>query len=154
MNLPKGITGFTRYTDPPLPSTDEQVFRTVCHAVALALNGDVDYVEPVAKHREKNFSIVTIATHDQHVSVLLHAHYPYLAFASPLSRDQNAISFVDWPAGSNEFRRRSDYTILTTQELATPFSQTDTSSLADAEREQIKYWRPKTVGEIIFNFWD
>ena len=26
--------------------------------------------------------------------------------------------------------------------------------LSKAELEQIKYWKPNTVGDIIFNFWD
>ena len=154
MNLATGITGFRHYTDPELPTTDERAFFMHCHAVAHALHGDVQYVEPVAKLREKNFSIVTVRIPNHQTSVILNAHYPYLAFASGLSRGNNSISFIDWTAGATEFKRLSYYTTLTTEELGQPLSQIDTSPLADAELEQIKYWRPQTVGELVFNFWD
>lgn len=27
-------------------------------------------------------------------------------------------------------------------------------ALAPAEQEQLRYWQPNTIGEILFNFWD
>jgi hypothetical protein len=30
----------------------------------------------------------------------------------------------------------------------------DTSALTTAEREQIRHWRPNTVGEVLFDSWD
>ncbi len=143
-----------QFTDPNLPTTDERAFHTVCRAVARSLDGDIHYMEPVAEHREKNFSIVTITVRNILTSVVLNGNYPYLAFASSILRDANSISFIEWPAGAAKFRQCSDYTILAVEELAKPYSQVDISLLADAEVEQIKYWHPQTAGQVIFNFWD
>jgi hypothetical protein len=35
-----------------------------------------------------------------------------------------------------------------------PLRCVDISQLNRAERDQIDYWRPDTLGELLFNFWD
>ena len=38
--------------------------------------------------------------------------------------------------------------------LRKPVTPDDCLQLSRAECEQIRYWRPRTVGEVLFNFWD
>lgn len=38
--------------------------------------------------------------------------------------------------------------------LRSPFTTADTSALAEAERDQIDYWQPQTIGAAVFNMWD
>ncbi len=154
MILNRGITGFILSGDPPLATTDERAFFSVCQTVALALNGNIESFEPPSKYREKSFSIATLKLADQSLSIILHANFPYVAFAQPILRDQTSISFVDYPEAELEFQRFADYTILTAEELGTPVWQVDLSNLGEAELEQIEYWKPETVGELVFNFWD
>ena len=154
MHIARGTTGFRASTDFPLSVMDEQAFQVLCHMVAIELNGRVDYAERLGEYREKNFSLVTLTVHNTDISVMLNVHCPYLAFALPVSRNHNTLSFIDWPVGTESFNRYGDYTILTYQQLSKPFVECDISSLADAEHDQVKYWRPQTVGELIFNFWD
>jgi hypothetical protein len=35
-----------------------------------------------------------------------------------------------------------------------PLVQVDLSALDRNEHREIKYWKPETVGELLFNFWD
>jgi len=47
------------------------------------------------------------------------------------------------------------YRVLNTDELNIPLSIESISNTLDkVEIEQIDYWRPKTIGEVIFNYWD
>ena len=49
------------------------------------------------------------------------------------------------------------FQILTKQELDVPWVWTErdlTSSLSPHHIRNISYWKPHTVGEVIFNFWD
>ncbi|MEU9235979.1 hypothetical protein [Streptomyces subrutilus] len=46
------------------------------------------------------------------------------------------------------------FRLLDIEELNTPLASADTSELAEAERKQVGYWRPGTVGELMFNWWD
>lgn len=152
MQLPKGITGFWEQADPP--RTDERAFRAVCHAVALTGQGQVESFDSVSGQVARNFSVATLSFSSSRVAVLLHAHFPWIAFAEPLLDHSSTISFIDWPAGVEQFRSCSEYTILTRQRLLEPVSKQDTSKLAAAELKEMKYWRPATLGEVVFNFWD
>jgi hypothetical protein len=44
--------------------------------------------------------------------------------------------------------------VMTVQELHTPAAVVDLSELSRAERDQINYWKPATLGDLLFNFWD
>jgi hypothetical protein len=45
-------------------------------------------------------------------------------------------------------------TIATLEELSRPIAKTDLDQLDRAEIEQVKYWKPHTIGELAFNWWD
>jgi hypothetical protein len=44
--------------------------------------------------------------------------------------------------------------VLTTAELDLPIDRFDLTALGRAERAQIRYWQPATVGDLLFNEWD
>lgn len=48
----------------------------------------------------------------------------------------------------------SPFQVLTSSDLELPLGAADTSALDDAEHREIAYWRPETVGELLFNYWD
>lgn len=68
--------------------------------------------------------------------------------------------------GSTDFRAGGDasrhpaldgnkgFTVLSPQLLRSPFSGVDASALSAVEWKQIGYWRPQTVGAVLFNSWD
>ena len=39
-------------------------------------------------------------------------------------------------------------------ELSRTITKSDLSLLDRAEIEQVKYWKPATIGELAFNWWD
>jgi hypothetical protein len=60
--------------------------------------------------------------------------------------------FLDVPVLATKYN--DYYTVLTKEYLDTPISLKHLSTLSKAELKQISYWKPLTVGEVIFNHWD
>ncbi|MCM3588398.1 hypothetical protein M3182_22225 [Mesobacillus maritimus] len=84
--------------------------------------------------------------------ILLNEYYPYLAFASVV--EFGNIQFIDNPTLCASFSPY--YQVLGTKELHAPFNQdlVNQSELNVAEKKQLQYWKPETIGQIIFNYWD
>ncbi len=40
------------------------------------------------------------------------------------------------------------------KECNEPISNDHLSSLAELEKKEFAYWKPKKVGDIVFNYWD
>ena len=147
MILPRGITGFGSInTDPPL-FLDEKAFCRMCHALAQENGGAVTEVDTDTAIR--NFYSAKLSRYDQSVFLLQNIHYPYAAFAQREASGRFVlISQPEWlqlPEGSVRF--------LSPSELTRDWHDL-CGELSPEELEQIHYWNPQTVGEIVFNTWD
>lgn len=149
MKLQPGATGFHA---PPGDQADLGAFTAVCHHAARAVGATVTGVTPAGV--TPSFHRADIADARQHVAVLRHAALPVIAFARPLADGDVTPTFVDRPALAAAVTGLTDARVLTVAQLRTPLSQVDLSALDPAERDQIGYWKPATVGELLFNFWD
>ncbi|MBQ4870072.1 hypothetical protein IHQ11_26860 [Priestia megaterium] len=96
---------------------------------------------------------------NREIYVLLNAYYPFLAFASTVEFQH--INFINDPMLSKDFI--PFYKVLSKEELHEPLdirnsrgkvSLENENDLNSSELEQIDYWKPNTVGEVMFNFWD
>ena len=147
MILPRGITGFWSANTAPLPLLEEKAFRQMCHTLSRKNGGTVTEVDTDTAAR--NFYSAKLSRYDQSIFVLQNVHYPYVAFAQ---RDTSGgfiwISQPEWlrlPEGSVRF--------LSPSELTRDWHDL-CGELSPEELEQIHYWNPQTVGEIVFNTWD
>ena len=147
MILPRGITGFWSVNEVPPPCLDEKVFYRMYHALAQKNGGVVTEVDTNTAAR--NFYSAKLSRYDQSVFLLQNIHYPYIAFAQ---RDASSrfvlIAPPEWlqlPDGPVRF--------LSLSELNQDWRGL-CGELSPEELEQIRYWNPQTVGEIIFNTWD
>lgn len=129
------------------PSLDGKVFHQMCHALAWKNGGTVIDVD--TDTTAKNFYFAKIQRYDDSVFILQNIHYPYVAFAQRdtsggfiLSSQPEWLQLLEDPV---RFLRpdelNQDWRALCAE-------------LGPEELEQIHYWRPQTVGEIIFNTWD
>ena len=64
------------------------------------------------------------------------------------------LAFVDVPGLSEALQGAGPFRVLSAQELDAPVRAEALSELAPRERKEIKYWKPRRVGEVLFNFWD
>ncbi|WP_246942403.1 hypothetical protein [Bacillus pinisoli] len=92
---------------------------------------------------------------------MLNSHYPYLAFTSSRPIDVCSFPFIEHPELSEVLKEY--YLILSVSQLSETVEFTkkakriivkNANTLHQRELEQLVYWQPKTVGEIIFNYWD
>ena len=146
MVLPRGITGFWSVNTAPPPLLDEKAFCQMCYALARKNGGTVTEVDTDTAAR--NFYSAKLSRYDQTVFILQNVHYPYVAFAQ---RDASGGSiWTRWP----EWLRLSDGPVrfLSPDELNQDWRGL-CGELSPEELEQIRYWKPQTVGEIIFNTW-
>ena len=147
MILPRGITGFWSINSAPPPLLDEKAFRQMCYTLALKNGGTVSEVD--TDTTAKNFYFAKLSRYNQSVFILQNIHYPYIVFAQ---RDASGgfilTSQPEWlqlPEGSVRF--------LSPSELTRDWHDL-CGELSPEELEQIRYWNPQTVGEIVFNTWD
>ncbi|MCF2531655.1 hypothetical protein [Yinghuangia soli] len=145
-----GITGFHGPRDPAPAVTDAATCRTALYAAARDAAGRVEGF--TAQAYPRTFHSATVRVHDAAHIVLFHVHQPLVAFAAD-QLDWYADEFVDPPKWSDTLARHG-FTILTAPQLCAPFTEADASALSAAERAQVAYWHPKTVGAVLFNSWD
>lgn len=150
MILPCGVTGFRRAQAVPLPSTDFAAFKAVCYEASRQVGGLVLLAESCDGKVTPNFHRARVSFRGKVVDVLCNAHYPLVAFAEPLDGGSVTLTFLDVP----ELEGPLVWRILKPVELHEPILAEALSLLSEAERAQVKSWKAKTIGDVVFNFWD
>lgn len=157
MKLPNGITGFYKLEADIPPQVDEKQFKQICFNIVLGYGGKVKKYN--SSGYNSNFYSTQIELFDQQFFILLNKHYPFLALASNV--EYFDIEFLDIPVLFEQFSTFYNVIkpeILNESVILRPGSKNgilgNEHELNTAELEQIKYWKPETIGKIIFNFWD
>ena len=149
MKLPPGATGFN---PPPGVQADLSAFTALCHQAARAIDATVTAVTPAGV--TPDFHTVEITNVQHHIAVLRHTTLPFIAFARPQANGDVTVTFIDHRDLAAAITKLTDAQGLTVDQLRTPLSQVDLSALDPGEHDQINYWKPATVGELLFNYWD
>jgi hypothetical protein len=152
--LPNGITGFSNHS-PKVTLTD---VKRDCYAAIQSVGGKIE--EIIGVKYPKNFYEIVFSFRKKRLHALFNYQYPMVAFASNVAYFQ--IEYMDdWDLSN--FFQMYDYQVLSVNELNTPLAIKKKGSkirlenendLSDFELEQIQYWEAKTIGEVIFNYWD
>ncbi|MFD5891970.1 hypothetical protein ACFWHQ_39320 [Streptomyces sp. NPDC060334] len=148
--LPRGATGFYRPRDGPLPETDLSAFRAALYAAVHVAGGEVGEVKERVYPR--TFHTATVVGREGQNMVLCHAHYPWVAFAKA-RRDSYEEDFLAPPPWAHAFAD-SGFTVLSSERLATPLSDVDTSVLTQGEWREVRFYGITTLGGVLFNAWD
>ena len=67
---------------------------------------------------------------------------------------QITFEYIDCPQLASAFLEVGEYTIATSEELNRPLVREVCKNLSAWERERVRYYRPRRVGDVIFNYWD
>ena len=151
MILPEGITGFRGdRRDAPPPTVDPRSFARACHAAARAESGEIERFEPARVSR--NYHRAIFRLRDAAIAVLCNAHFPWIAFAEAsdnlLLRFKEATPLAAWIEDAMPCE------VVSLSSLEAPPDAGLLADLSPVERQEIRYWRPQRLGDIIFNFWD
>lgn len=132
-------------------------FKRACITAARRTGGRVvefrltDDVTP-------NFHQGLIAHHDHTVAVVCPRGSAVLAVSEPRViafvdgiRESGPQTFVEVPALAAALAEQPGFHMLTISELNGPL---DAASWPGVPAKDINYWRPGTLGEALFNYWD
>jgi len=150
MILPNGVTGLYDSKANKPPQVDGKLFKQLCFDFGSRNRGKV--INFYTPQYPSNFYYVQVEIGGNSFYILLNEHYPFLAFASEV--EYGNIKFINRLVANEPLS--SFYRVISTGELYIPVNQEliKYSELNSAELEQIAYWKPETVGHILFNYWD
>jgi hypothetical protein len=84
-----------------------------------------------------------------------HSNFPIVAFVERLEQTNRRLQFVDNVAIAGEVSRLwPDVEIGTATVLNRPIADIDLAQLSPTDRKQVHYWKPQTIGQLAFNWWD
>jgi hypothetical protein len=81
---------------------------------------------------------------------------PLLALAAPrtidcMPRESGPLTFIDVPALAAVLAEAAEFQLLTVTELAGPI---DLAAWPWISQQDMRYWKPTSLGEALFNYWD
>ena len=145
MKLPNGITGFS---NGGLETYDKQLFKRLCYGIVNRTGGEVlDWKDACYP---RNHSRILALFGEEHFFIFVNETHPYIGFAN--IAEDSIVRYMDMPLLEAQFALNS-YTVLSKEELERPFLLTE-HNLGEEEIQQVRFWRPSTLGEVIFNEWD
>jgi hypothetical protein len=162
MQLPRGITGFRMAREAPLPETDQLLFKTHCYLAAQQIGGWVTRPPATAKVRSgtRNYIHCDVALPGlqswlppRALAIVLNLHHPFVAFAGSADVPGRYLQFEDHAELAAALTALDGLQVLTTTILATA-PRGLLSQLGPADLLEIKFWKPRRIGDIIFNYWD
>ncbi|QFT89660.1 hypothetical protein FIU87_13445 [Bacillus sp. THAF10] len=141
---------------------DGDTFKKACYTSVTSLGGRVlSFQEPVVA---QNYYYAKVSfPNEENLYILLNSIYPFIAYAT--SHRAYSMTFKDHKELTTTIRHLySDmYRVLQQVELNETLRLKEAKSdmvvlnentLNKWDMDNIKYWKPKTVGEVVFNYWD
>lgn len=151
MRLARGATGFRASMEPDLPLVDVGLLRGLCFDAARVAHAQVG---PWREAGTSTFHSVSIASQSASCVALFHAHLLLVAFTvTPPALGQPIVGFVDPPSWAETFEAGGLH-LLGPLTLGRPIADLDLGGLSRAELNQVAYWRPRSLGDLLFNWWD
>lgn len=152
MELPAGVSGFYNSDEEKPPEIDVAKYKELCHRLArdtgAQLKEFTDSLYPA------NFHKALLHFREKDICLVMNKHFPLLAFAK--TAEAVKVEFIDFPEGTGAIS--GDFTLLSKNELEIPVpkdsDELKSRGLNQGEIEQVKFWKPDRLGEIVFNFWD
>jgi hypothetical protein len=147
------VTGIESRKEGSPSFTDYQAFRGHCYAAAREAGWSVREVLAPRQAMACNHALAVLASHDSTIAVALNGVFPLLSFATPPRDGQLGLDFADCPVLGAAFEQLG-YTVLPAAELALPLTREMWQGLAPHEQKYVRYFRPRRVGDVIYNYWE
>jgi hypothetical protein len=151
--LPRGVTGIESRKEGPPSCADFQSFREHCYLAAREAGWSLRELRAPRQSIACNYALAVLAFRESAIAATLNGVFPLLAFATPPAEGQVELDFVDCPELGAAFERLG-YTVMPAAGLARPLTQELWQGLASNEQNQVRYFRPRRVGDVIYNLWD
>jgi hypothetical protein len=151
--LRRGITGLSEVGDiRPAPGFGFEDFKTVVYSAARAIGGRVAEARPAGITPNFYQALVELTT--ERLSVLCNSVFPVIAFCEPIPEGKCKTVFRDCPKLAAAIAKLGSWEIASAAQLDAPVSREELAQLAPYEQKGVKYWRCRSIGRIIFNWFD
>ena len=152
MKLQYGISSFYDNDAKP-PSVDFGLFKTLVYNVARELSLNVTNIEQDGSAHNYYFALFGSI---EKIGLVCNAHYPFVALVSNFDGPcfGKVLKGLDHPSVAGVVEQGGSFKYLGKTELMELLSSDNCSELAKSEKIQINEWKAKTVGEVIFNYYD
>lgn len=137
--------------------TDVRDFRRACYVAARRTGGNVVEFR-LADGVTPNFHQGLIAYQDHTIALVCTRDSAILAVAEPRTIDcadhgitSGPLTFVDAPGLVAVLTELPGFHVLSQSELNHPF---DAAAWPAVLPSNVRYWRPRNLGEALFNYWD
>jgi hypothetical protein len=158
--LAKGITGYCDFDATDFHFINYKLFKSKCYELASKINGKVLYIDDDNHTINRNFRIARIngpsmSIEEKCFEVLINLHYPIIGLVKGRESEKFDACFIDLEEVKVFFQ--DNYLVLSKEKLDEDFNYTSdelNQMLYKHEIEQIRYWKPQKLSEVLFNYWD
>jgi len=150
--LKKGISGFYNISEQPPELITASVFKNDISSVLSSVGFKPKSFIESGITPNFHYAHFTSAGCDLHI--VCNEIYPVIAFVNMPDLKSCRLEFILNNEIKKIIEQYSIYKVLNPEELNNPIQPNDLKQLNSAELGQIEYWKPETVGEIVFNWWD
>lgn len=148
--LPKGITGFWRMGQNGIPKTSKSMIKKVVNI--FKSNSNFWKVLLVQQQADNNFYQILISDKNGNYKIGINTTYPFYCGIKSLE-DWETVEFCDLPENISRLIP-NELIELRTDFLNEILKPRHITALDKVELEQIKFWKTKKVGNVIFNKYD
>lgn len=153
MSLKCGITGFHSYKKvKEFPSIEFEEFKRALTGVLTSTGYKPQTFSSAGV--TSNFHIGVFEKDKERISVVCNSVYPVVALTLEPADNVCELVYINSPTIENAITQYTEYQVLSKEYLQTPLSKDNTADLNEVEISQVKYWQPKNIGEVVFNWWD
>ena len=132
-------------------------FKNACEHAARLLRGKMENAYDAYARPHFSYHEATISYDFSRKSccVLCSIYYPIIGFATVgPPRDSCNLTFTDNAMLSTAIGEKLDGYVLTAEDANHGTTQDIVALLDEAEKKDVRYWKPRRVGDVIFNQWD
>ena len=80
--------------------------------------------------------------------------YPVVALVEELEEGVCELRYVEHAAAKSLIDSYTSFECISSDELARELTTDALKELNSVELSQVRYWKPQTIGEVVFNWWD
>lgn len=153
MELKDGITGFLHMSQrKSLPHIEMETFKKEIAGSLAQLGYRLLYFREAGV--TPNFHLVVFEKGGERLGVICNSIYPVVALVKEFDEGVCELRYIEDANAEYLIESCTSFYIVSAADLDQELTSDALKELSEAELSQIKYWKPKTIGEAVFNWWD
>ena len=90
----------------------------------------------------------------ERLGVICNSIYPVVALVKEIDVGVCELRYIEDENVENLIESNTSFHIVSTADLDQELTSGALKELNESELRKINYWKPQTIGEVVFNWWD